>query len=115
MKVIHHNDVELHEVKIEGAKSAQIGRVLAKNDGAPNFSMRIFKLEEGGHTPFHAHEWEHEIFAVAGEGEIVTENDGIIKLVEGTAALINSNEKHQFRNTTTEPFKFLCLVPNAYD
>jgi quercetin dioxygenase-like cupin family protein len=114
MKVIHYNEVDLKEVNVEGASGAKIRKVLTEDDGAPNFTMRIFELSEGGCTPYHQHAWEHEIFVVEGEGVLVTESGEEIPLKEGTAALIKPEEKHQFKNTSPVLFKFMCLVPNAY-
>lgn len=114
MKVINYTDVEMNEVIAEGVSGAKIRKVLTSNDGAPNFSMRIFELDKDGHTPFHKHQWEHEIFILEGKGELVLEDGSTIELIPGKAALITPEEVHQFRNTSEETFKFMCLVPNAY-
>ena len=114
MKVVDYKDVELKQVEVEGAVSAKIRKVLVPDDGTPTFAMRIFELGEGGCTPFHQHEWEHEIYCIEGKGIIVIDNDKHIDLTAGTAALIEPNEKHQFRNASKGTFKFMCLVPNAY-
>lgn len=114
MKIVHYNDVEMNEVNVEGASNAKIRKVLTAEDGAPNFTMRIFELGQDGHTPYHAHEWEHEIYVVEGKGALVKEDGTEIPLETGMAALVKPNEKHQFKNKTSETFKFMCLVPNAY-
>lgn len=114
MKVVDYTDVPIREVNMEGAKSAQIRKVLTAEDGAPTFTMRIFELGEGGCTPYHAHEWEHEIFIVEGKGKLVLDNNQEIELLPGKAALIKPHEQHQFVNTSKETFKFMCLVPNKY-
>jgi quercetin dioxygenase-like cupin family protein len=41
--------------------------VIGKQDGAQNFSMRVFEIAPGGHTPKHAHPWEHEMFIMRGK------------------------------------------------
>ena len=114
MKVIDYRDVELKKVEMEGAVSASIRRVLTPTDGTPNFAMRIFELGEGGCTPQHAHEWEHEIYCIEGKGVIVTDNGKQIDLTPGVAALVEPHELHQFKNTSKETLKFMCLVPNNY-
>jgi quercetin dioxygenase-like cupin family protein len=114
MKVVHYTDVDLQDVNVEGARSAKIRKVLTANDGAPNFTMRIFELGKDGCTPFHSHSWEHEIYVVEGKGALVTESGEEIELIPGKAALIKPDEKHQFKNKSTETFKFMCLVPNEY-
>ena len=40
--------------------------LITKAEGAPRFAMRVFTLEPAGHTPYHAHEWEHEVYVLAG-------------------------------------------------
>jgi quercetin dioxygenase-like cupin family protein len=114
MKLVHFTEVPLIEVNVEGAEKASIRKVLTTGDGAPNFTMRIFELAEGGCTPYHAHEWEHEIFIVEGKGVLVDENGNELELIPGKAALVLPMEKHQFKNISKETFKFMCLVPNAY-
>jgi quercetin dioxygenase-like cupin family protein len=89
------------------------GRVLiGKDDGAAHFCMRMFELAKGGHTPKHAHEWEHEIFVHAGSGAVY--NDGQWTDVEaGHAVYIPEKEEHQIRNTGDDPFVFICLIPTG--
>ena len=80
-------------------------------DGAPNFSMRVFTVEPGGHTPYHSHPWEHENYVFAGEGVIRTESGEERPIRAGDFALILPDEKHQFRNPSgTEALQSICLV-----
>ncbi len=85
-------------------------------DGAPNFSIRVFTLEPGGHTPYHSHPWEHENYVISGEGVITTAGGKERPIYSGDFALILPEEEHQFRNTsTTENLKFICLVPKEHE
>jgi quercetin dioxygenase-like cupin family protein len=72
--------------------------------------MRLFEIEPGGHSPLHAHPWEHEVFILEGEG-IVVGPEGERKFKPGDVIFIPSNEIHQFRNDGKRAVKFLCLVP----
>ena len=56
------------DVTTEGAEGVTIRWLIAKNDGAPCFQMRLFEVAPGGRTPLHTHEWEHEVFILDGEG-----------------------------------------------
>ncbi|MEW5819444.1 MAG: cupin domain-containing protein [Cyanobacteriota bacterium] len=114
MKVIDHQNVPAVDVNVEGAKAAKIRKILTPNEGTPNFAMRIFELDIHGCTPYHTHEWEHEIFVLSGKGLLINEHGDKIDLYPGVAALIPPNEKHQFQNASSETFKFMCLVPNDY-
>ena len=70
MKVSHYKDIPGTELNNDMVKLVT-GRVLVgKNDGAPNFCMRRFDVEPGGHAPRHTHDWEHEIFVHSGIGKV---------------------------------------------
>lgn len=77
MKVVHYDQVELEPVYAEGAEGAQIRWLISQKDGAPNFAMRMFEVAPGGHTPYHQHEWEHELYCLSGKGALVTERGDI--------------------------------------
>jgi quercetin dioxygenase-like cupin family protein len=72
--------------------------------------MRLFEMEPKGHSPFHSHPWEHEVFILEGEGAVVSE-EGEKKFRAGDVVFILPNEKHQFKNNGEKTVKFLCLVP----
>ena len=67
MIVKHLEDVPSTSVEMEGAEKVQRKALIMKEDGAPNFAMRLFEIQEGGHTPFHTHVWEHVNYIVEGE------------------------------------------------
>ena len=68
MKIIRYQEAETKVFNTAPAKGVTGRVVIGSADGAVNFAMRIFELAPGGHTPLHAHEWEHEIFVHAGRG-----------------------------------------------
>jgi quercetin dioxygenase-like cupin family protein len=109
MKVIPSSSVPARTVE-SGASGTLIRELITDRDEAPTFAMRLFDLAPGGHTPYHTHAWEHEIFALAGEGEIITE-DGATRFSAGDAILVMPEEKHQFRNSGKEALRFLCFIP----
>ncbi len=88
-------------------------RVLIGPDcGAPNFIMRLFTLGEGGFSPYHKHDWEHEVFVLAGEG--IVKGGGFEKSVKaGDFIYVPPNEEHQFCNVGKEEFAFLCVIPKV--
>ncbi len=110
MKIANYRDVEASEVGDPGAKGVTMRWLISKEDGAPNFAMRFFEVLPGGYTPYHKHEWEHEVFVLKGQGDLVTEND-TRPLSEGCAVFVPGNQNHQFRNGSDENLIFLCLVP----
>jgi quercetin dioxygenase-like cupin family protein len=110
MKVVHYTDVEA-EGPDGYAPGVYLRTVISPADGAPHFSMRVFEVEPEGHTPFHEHPWEHEVFILAGEGALRSEG-GDIALREGIVAFIAPGEKHQFLNAGDAVLQFLCVIPN---
>ena len=82
--------------------------------GAKNFAMRMFVLDSGGYTPFHVHDWEHEVFILEGDGIVVCEEDERL-FRAGDVIFISPKEKHQFRNIGKSNVKILCLIPNRND
>lgn len=108
------DEVPAQDVTMEGAKDVKVRVVLGPADNAPTFALRIFELAPGGHTPFHAHPFEHEAVILEGTIAAGTE-DGDKPLQVGDVLLVEPDEKHNFKNLSdTEPAKFMCLVPIEY-
>ncbi len=111
-KVVHVSRVEPKPVTEGGARGTRIRWLISKEDGAPNFSMRYFEIEPGGHTPRHSHPWEHEIFILEGEG-LVEIGDREYEVGPGTAVFIPPDVFHSITNTGTGILKLLCLIPHV--
>jgi len=109
MNILHYKDVKA-EASEEGASNLKVRWLITKEMGAENFVMRLFEMEKGGHSPFHGHSWEHEVFILEGEGLVVGEGHEK-KFRAGDVIFIPPNEKHQFKNTGEKTVKFLCIVP----
>jgi quercetin dioxygenase-like cupin family protein len=110
MKVTSYHKIPETRFDNDSVKGVS-GRVaIGSADGAPNFCMRVFELDNGGHTPRHQHDWEHEIFFHEGRGEVWV--DGAWKSVDaGSVAFIPGNEMHQIRNAGEGKLIFVCLIP----
>jgi len=93
-----------------GAEGVSIKWLIDRSVGAPNFMMRHFTLQPGGHTPLHRHEWEHEVYVLEGEG-VVRYGDREDSIHPGDAIFVPSNQLHQFRSAGSSYLKFLCMVP----
>ena len=109
MKIFHYGDVVAKDAE-GGSSKVSVRWLITKEIGAENFAMRMFELESGGYTPFHDHDWEHEVFILEGEG-VVVGGKGERRFRAGDVIFIPSNEKHQFRNSGTKTAKILCLIP----
>lgn len=111
MKIINYSNIEefpVHDPNVSGVSRRVL---ISAEDNATNFTMRLFHVEPGGFTYYHSHDFEHEVFVIEGEGEIVTP-EGSTPFKTGYAIFIEPDEVHQFKNTGKARLSFLCLVPN---
>lgn len=104
-------DIGAKKVEMDGVKGVTVRWLISKDDGAPNFAMRLFEVAPGGHSPLHNHDWEHEVYIVDGKGELAFEGDRK-PFEKGWFILVPPGSEHQFINTGDETMRFLCLVPN---
>lgn len=112
MRIKQHTEVPASDVTMEGASGCRVRWLIGEVDQAPNFAMREFEVEPGGHTPKHSHDYEHEVFVLDGEG-VILEGDESRPLRTGDVVYVAPNDVHQFRNTGEAPMRFLCLIPNS--
>jgi quercetin dioxygenase-like cupin family protein len=110
MIVRTYTDVPAEKVTMAGAENVTIRWLLGKDSPAPNFYLRLFEVRPGGHSPYHTHPSEHEIFILEGSGRINASGTSYA-VAAGSFALVEPNEEHQFENTGDRVLKFLCLVP----
>ncbi len=111
MKVVHYTEVPAEDPGGE-TKGVTVRWLISREDGAPNYYMRIFEVAPGGHSPLHRHPWEHEVYVLSGEGEVIGEG-GAAPLRPGTAVFVPGDELHQFRNTGEQPLRFICTIPSS--
>ncbi|MBN1443930.1 MAG: cupin domain-containing protein [Planctomycetes bacterium] len=110
MKVINYKDIEAAPVRMDGARGVTIRWLIARDDGAPGFAMRLFEIDPGGTTPLHKHAQEHEVFIIEGAGT-VWRGDEAVPVTPGTAIFVPPQETHCFTNTGDGVMRFLCMVP----
>ena len=88
---------------------------ISKQDGTPAFSVRVFTIEPGGHTPFHNHPFEHLNYIIDGEGVLVG-RDKETPIKKGDFALVLPGEQHQYKNTSkSQSLVLMCAVPKEYE
>ncbi|MCP3667582.1 MAG: cupin domain-containing protein [Gammaproteobacteria bacterium] len=114
MKITRLEACEALPIEMAGVEGATKQLPIGKADGAPNFSVRVFTLEPGGHTPHHQHATEHLNYILEGSGEVL-EGDRPRAVKQGDYVLVKPQEKHQYRNTGDQPLKFMCMVPSDYE
>jgi quercetin dioxygenase-like cupin family protein len=108
--MIARHFLDVQEVTtLKGATGVSKRTLLGKEESAPNFYLRRFRVEAGGNTPRHSHPWEHEIYVLSGEGSVMAAGEHSA-LGEGTAVLIPSGEEHQI-TAGALPLEFICVIP----
>lgn len=105
------HDVQMNPVQMEGVQGASMAVMVGRSDGAPNFALRSFAVEPGGHTPRHSHDYEHEVFIVSGSGTILL-GDETKQIRPGDVIYVKADLEHQFKaDHPDQPLRFLCMVP----
>jgi len=57
----------------------------------------------------------HMNYVIEGTGALVNEKGEETSLKAGDFALVNPDEKHQYRNKGDVPFKMICGVPKEFE
>ncbi len=110
MKIDKALNVPAGPVKEKEAKGVKMRVLLSEKDAAPNFIMRIFEIEPGGHTLYHTHPWEHEVYVLEGRGN-VRQKGKDHPIEKDSFVLVAPDEEHQFVNAGDKPLKFICVIP----
>ncbi len=108
MEVFRPEEVPAEEP--ESMPGVKIRWVIDKKRGAENFSMRVFEVAPGAATPLHDHWYEQEMFLLEGQG-VIAGKEGERPLTSGTVMWVPPYERHQIRNTGSEPLRFICVIP----
>lgn len=112
MKINNNNSIDFYDVQMEGAHSVKMKILIGIPDGSCNIIMRHFSVATGGNTPRHQHDYEHVVKIEKNQG-IFIDAEGTEHLVsEGMSLYVDPNTDHQFKNPYSEPFEFLCIIPN---
>jgi quercetin dioxygenase-like cupin family protein len=107
---VNYKQVPAEPVLREGFVHVQARYLITEKQGAKNFAMRLFEISPGGHTSYHTHPWEHEIFVKKGHGILISEDERYV-VGEGDVIFIAPGEKHQFRNESEQTLELICLIP----
>jgi quercetin dioxygenase-like cupin family protein len=109
--VSNSNNFSLNDVKAGNDTKMQ---VLISSEDAPSFAMRRFIMKPGGGMPRHKNSVEHEQFVLKGKAKIGIGED-VFEVKAGDVLFIPAGIPHWYQSIGTEPFEFLCMVPNLPD
>jgi quercetin dioxygenase-like cupin family protein len=108
-KHLHYSEVPAEKVTVEGADKVTVRWVISEDDKAPTFAMRIFEFKPNGHTPYHSHAWEHEIFILNDDGYLTIEGEKR-PLKPGDVIFIPGGMLHNL-TAGENGLRMMCLVP----
>ncbi len=114
MLVRDPREVDARLMDMPGAHRVRMRLMVGREHGAPTFAMRLFEVEPGGHTPRHAHNYEHEVMILDGVAGVF-DGDAEREVSAGQAVYIPANQTHQFTNRGEGTLRFLCVVPTHFD
>ncbi len=111
MAVKHADQVPAQPVS---AGTGTTRQVLIGPDEGPNFALRRFIMEPGGGMPPHTNTVEHEQYVLRGHATIGIGKDAV-EVRPGSVLYIPAGIPHWYKAHGSEPFEFLCIVPNKDD
>ncbi len=97
---------------MEGAQGVRMRIVIGEDQGAPHFVMRVFDVDPGGHTPYHTHDFEHEVFVLEGRGTLLEEGRST-PLGPGDVVYVAPGALHRFLASDEQGLRFICVVPRS--
>ena len=93
-----------------GADHATRQILIGPDENSPNFHIRYFAVQPGGHTSLDQHAHEHGVYVIHGHARLLMGGKEYMLHV-GDVVYISPNEVHQFFTVGPYPFGFLCVVP----
>lgn len=109
-----HKKIDTIEPTLQKAGKGVAMKMLLSPDESPNFAMRNFTIDAGGHMPLHTNTVEHEQYVLSGRAEVVI-GDQTIEAGAGDVLLIPAGVPHSYKTLGDETYSFLCLVPKGTD
>lgn len=98
---------------VSAGRGTRMQVLVGPEDGAPNFVLRRFVMEEGGGIPTHTNEVEHEQYVLRGRARIRIGGEEH-RVGPDDSVFIPAGTPHSYQ-VEDGPFEFLCVVPNQAD
>jgi quercetin dioxygenase-like cupin family protein len=102
-----YQDVEAESV----GDGITIRWAIGRDEGAPNFALRVIEFAPGVVFPSHEHPYEHEIFVLEGKG-VVEGPQTTVAMRPGVVIYVPPDEVHGYRNCGDSPLRFVCVIPH---
>jgi quercetin dioxygenase-like cupin family protein len=111
--VLHKKLANIEAIEQKAGKGVSM-KMLLSPDESPNFAMRNFIIEAGGHMPLHTNAVEHEQYVISGRAKVQL-GDKFVEASAGDVLLIGAGVAHSYETIGDEAYSFLCLVPKTQD
>ncbi len=111
--MIHRKLDALEAVAQKAGKGVSMKMLLSLEE-VPNFAMRCFSIEAGGHMPHHTNTVEHEQFVLSGRARVRV-GDETFEAGAGEILYIPAHVPHSYETLGDEAYTFLCLIPKGED
>ncbi|HVH32115.1 MAG TPA: cupin domain-containing protein [bacterium] len=83
---------------------------LVGETGEPTaFHLRYFEIGVGGYSSLEKHHYVHAVVVLCGQGKVIVGHE-VFDVEPFDLVYVPSFQPHQFVNTGSEPFGFLCPV-----
>lgn len=109
-KVCHFTDVPAQVFGNEAPGVTIRWLIDEEHDHAPFYALRLIEISPNGHTPHHAHPFEHENYVLEGRGRLHIGEDAY-DVGPGNVMFVPNGAQHWFENIGEAPFRFLCGIP----
>ncbi|DAB28558.1 MAG: cupin [Sulfurimonas sp. RIFOXYD12_FULL_33_39] len=109
-----HKQINSIEAAPQKAGKGVSMKMLLSMEESPNFAMRNFIIDAGGHMPLHTNSVEHEQYVLSGYASVQI-GDEIIEAKAGDILLIPAGVSHSYKTVGDEAYSFLCLIPKGED
>ena len=93
-----------------GATRVLMKQLVGKEDGAEKTALHEIRIQKGGRTSIHSHNWQHQICVTSGRGILVMEEKET-PLRTGDILVVGRGESHGFEQRGAAPFVFLTVTP----
>ena len=93
-----------------GAHRVLMKQLVGKEDGAEKTALHEIRIQKGGRTSVHRHNWQHQIYVTSGRGVLVI-GEKRIPLKAGDILVIARGEEHGFEQRGNSPLLFLTVTP----
>jgi len=111
MRHFYYTEIHPEDIR-KPAVDAKRRWLVTKEKGSPNFTMAMVEVAPGGSTLRHSHHYEHAMYFIDGNGELLEAN-GTSPVSPFEVVYIEPNELHQIRNTGSRVLRFLSVEPIA--